>query len=111
MPRAGLLSVVHSSPKALYLARSAPLPLAGHFVGPCRLYIFRGRPYGMNGAELHALGTKLRTQVRGQFFEYIEGTLPLIGKTLPSAKGCPVCAERRKVKAEAMKRYRRKAKS
>lgn len=65
----------------------------------------------MTPAELHRLGSKLRTQVRGDLFEYIDGTLPLILKPKAADKGCAVCAERRKAKTEAQKRWRRKVAS
>lgn len=66
----------------------------------------------MTPAELQRLGAKLRTHVRGEFFEYIEGTLPLIGAPVkvPKVDGCPACAKRRAEKAEAQKRWRRNAK-
>lgn len=62
----------------------------------------------MTPAELFRLGTKLRTHVRGDLFEYIEGTLPLLMKPKAPDKECPICAERKKAKTEAQRRWRRK---
>lgn len=68
----------------------------------------------MTKNELHTLGSKLRTQVRGQFFEYIEGTLPLLTvattKRSVETTGCPECMRRRKAKAMAMRKWRGKQK-
>jgi hypothetical protein len=61
-------------------------------------------------AELHRLGSKLRSQgaTRGDWLTYIDGTLPFLraAMTPKAAPECPVCESRRKAKAASQKRWR-----
>lgn len=77
--------------------------------------------YAMTRSELHQLGSKLRTlgMCRGDWLTYIDGTLPLLTMMpqvviqpkrdlpLPQIGECPLCAERRKKKAQAQKNWRK----
>ena len=70
----------------------------------------------MKQSELHALGCRLRTlgSTRGDLVTYIDGTLPLLvhvsapkPEILKDTVECPACAERRRKKAAAQKRWRK----
>ena len=74
----------------------------------------------MTRQELHVLGCRIKAlgSTRGDLLDYIEGTLPLLTMmpqivVAPKAElakvqaECPVCAERRRQKAQAQKNWRR----
>ena len=71
---------------------------------------FESRP------DIYALGCRLRTlgSTRGDLVTYIDGTLPLLvhvsapkPELLEDTVECPACAERRRKKAAAQKRWRK----
>jgi hypothetical protein len=65
----------------------------------------------MTREQLHQIGCKLKIMARGSLLDYIEGTLPLLQTMMPTIviapNECHTCANRRRQKAEAQKKWRR----